>query len=47
MQVRSLGQEDDLDGRGNGNRLQYCCLENPADGGAWQAAVHRVATSQT
>ena len=47
MQVPLLGQEDDLDGRGHGNRLQYCCLENPADGGAQQAVVHRVAMSQT
>ena len=34
--VRSLGQEDDP-GRGNGNSLQYSCLENPMDSGAWQA----------
>ena len=27
--------------------LQYCCLENPMDGGAWQAAVHGVAKSWT
>ena len=27
---------------GNGNPLQYSCLENPMDGGAWQAAVHGV-----
>ena len=32
---------------GNGNPLQYPCLENPMDRGAWQAAVHRVAKSQT
>ena len=32
---------------GNGNPLQYSCLENPMDGGAWQAAVHGVAKSQT
>ena len=31
----------------NGNPLQYSCLENPVDGGAWWAAVHRVAQSQT
>ena len=30
-------------GKGNGNPLQYCCLENPVDGGAWQATVHGVA----
>ena len=34
-------------GEGNGNPLQYSCLENPMDGGAWEAAVHGVAKSQT
>ena len=34
-------------GEGNGNPLQYCCLENPMDRGAWQAAVHGVAKSRT
>ena len=28
--------------KGNGNLLQYSCLENPMDGGAWQATVHRL-----
>ena len=32
---------------GNRTPLQYSCLENPMDGGAWWAAVHGVATSQT
>ena len=32
---------------GNGTPLQYSCLENPMDGGAWWAAVHGVAQSQT
>ena len=32
-------------GRGNGNPLQYSCLENPKDRGAWQATVHGVAKS--
>ena len=32
---------------GNGTPLQYSCLENPMDGGAWQAAVHGVAESRT
>ena len=32
---------------GNGNPLQYFCLENPMDGGAWWAAVHGVAKSWT
>ena len=30
-------------GRGNGNPLQYSCLENPMDRGAWQGTDHRVA----
>ena len=32
---------------GNGTPLQYSCLENPMDGGAWWAAVHEVTKSQT
>ena len=32
---------------GNGTPLQYSCLENPMDGGAWWAAVYGVAKSQT
>ena len=34
-------------GKGNGNPLQYSCLENPMDGGAWWAAVHGVTKSRT
>ena len=34
-------------GEGNGNPLQYSCLENPMDRGAWWATVHGVAKSQT
>ena len=34
-------------GEGNGNPLQYSCLENSMDRGAWQAIVHGVAESQT
>ena len=34
-------------GEGNGNLLQYSCLENPMDRGAWQAKIHGVAKSQT
>ena len=34
-------------GGGNGNPLQYSCMENPMDRGAWQATVHGVAQSQT
>ena len=40
--VPSLDLEDSP-GEGNGNPLQYSCLENPMDGGAWQATVHEVA----
>ena len=36
---QSLGWEDPLE---NGNPLQYSCLENPMDRGAWQATVHGV-----
>ena len=32
---------------GNGNPLQYSCLENPMDRGAWQATVHGVTKSRT
>ena len=34
-------------GEGNGTPLQYSCLENPMDGGAWKAAVHGVSKSRT
>ena len=34
-------------GEGSGNPLQYSCLENPVDRGAWQARVHGVAKSWT
>ena len=34
-------------GEGNGTPLQYSCLENPMDGGAWWATVHEVTKSQT
>ena len=34
-------------GEGHGNPLQYSCLQNPMDGGAWQATVHRVTKSWT
>ena len=36
-----------MGGEGNGNPLQYSCLENPMDGGAWWAVVHGVTKSQT
>ena len=38
---------DQVAGEGNGTPLQYSCLENPMDGGAWKAAVHGVAEGQT
>ena len=34
-------------GEGNGNPLQYSCLENPMDGGAWRVTVHGVEKSWT
>ena len=34
-------------GEGNGTPLQYSCLENPMDGGAWKPAVHGVAEGRT
>ena len=45
-QVPSLGQEDPLE-EGTGTPLQYSCLENFMEGGAWCATVHRVTKSQT
>ena len=44
-QVQSLGQEDPLE-KGMANTLQYCCLGNPMDRGAWWAIVHGLAKSQ-
>ena len=35
-----------ISGEGNGTPLQFSCLENPRDGGAWQAAVNGVAKSR-
>ena len=45
-QVRSLGQEDSPGG-GHGNPLQYSCLGNPMDRGAWKVIVHGIPKSQT
>ena len=42
-----LGLGSEKEGEGNGTPLQYSCLENPRDRGAWWAAVHGVAKSQT
>ena len=49
-EVRKVGSIPGLGispGGGNGNQLQYSCLENPMGRGAWQATVHGVAKSQT
>ena len=42
--ISGLGRSS---GEGNGNPLQYSCLENPMDRGAWRATVHEIAKSQT
>ena len=42
-----LKDASSLDGEGDGTPLQYSCLENPMDGGAWWAAVHGIAKSRT
>ena len=47
MQVRSLNQEGKSPGEVHGIPIQYSCLENPMDRGAWWATVHGVAKSQT
>ena len=41
------GREDFLPREGNGNPLQYSCLESPMDRGVWWATVHSVAKSRT
>ena len=46
MRVQSLAQEDSLK-EGNDNPLQYSCLRNPMDRGAWRATVPGVTKSQT
>ena len=45
--VDSIPGSGRVPGEGNGNSLQYSCLENPMDTGAWQATVHRVTKSDT
>ena len=42
--IRGLGRST---GGGHGNPLQYFCLENPMNRGAWQATLHRVSESRT
>ena len=44
---RDYKELDMTDREGSGTPLQNSCLENPMDRGVWQAAVHRVAKSQT
>ena len=45
--LQELGMDREAWGEDNGTPLQYSCLENPMDGGAWWAAVHGVAKSRT
>ena len=48
--IRDMGSIPGLGrspGEGHGNPLQYSCLENPMDRGAWRSMVHRVAESRT
>ena len=45
--VGSIAGSGRSHGKGNGNPLQYSCLGNPMDKGAWQATVHGVSKSQT
>ena len=47
VSVVMYGCESWTIGEGNGTPLQYSCLENPMDGGAWWTAVHGVAKSRT
>ena len=43
----SIPESERSPGEGNGNPLQYSCLENPVEGGAWWATVHGISKSQT
>ena len=45
--VCSIPGSEKSPGGGHGKPLQYSCLENPTDGGVWQAILYRVAKSQT
>ena len=45
--LRKEGRKEMAGGEGNGNPLQYSCLGNPMDRGAWWAIVHGVAESDT
>ena len=46
-EIRVQSESGRSPGEGNGNPLQYSCLENPMDRGAWQATVHGAAKRQT
>ena len=45
--LSSIPESGRSPGEENGNPLQYSCLENPMDGGAWEAAVHGATKSRT
>ena len=48
--IRDIGSIPGLErspGKGNGSPLQYSCLENPIDRGAWRATVHGVIKNRT
>ena len=48
--IRNAGSNPGLGrspGEGNGNPLQYSCLENPMDRGAWQATIYKITKSRT
>ena len=47
VDMGSIPESGRSPGGGNGNPLQYSCLENPMDRGAWQATVHGVTKIQT
>ena len=47
QETGSVPESERFPGGGNGASLQYSCLENSVDRGAWQATVHGVAKSQT
>jgi len=47
LRLRKCSSVSMIIGEGNGTPLQYSCLENPMDGGAWWAVVHGVAKSRT
>ena len=47
QKIDALSSNEHPPGEGNGNPLQYSCLQNPMDGGAWWATVHGVAKSRT